>query len=107
MTIILTGRQPRRGRDGGWVYSLTEQAMADEGLQEGETYVFRPQNTFAKLIMTSTIMDLCLAAAWRMGSKVANRWWDQDGLDLEGMPKADREAERTEWEEDTDGTETD
>ena len=34
-------------------------------------------------------MDLCLAAERRLGSRVANRWWDHDGLDVEGMRKAD------------------
>ena len=30
----LTGRQPQRGRVGGWVYPLLEEAMAEEGFQE-------------------------------------------------------------------------
>ena len=96
MTIILTGRQPRRGRDGGWVYSLTEQAMAEEGLQEGETYVFRPQNTFAKLIMTSTIMDLCQAVERYLFSRVERRSLEQDSLGMREMWTEDHEEEREE-----------
>ena len=38
-----------------------------------------------------------------VGSRVAKRWWDQDGLDLEGMRTAVHEAERTEGEEEKDG----
>ena len=30
----LTGRQPQKGQDGGWVYPLLEDAMAEAGLQE-------------------------------------------------------------------------
>ena len=37
---------------------------------------------------------------------MANRWRDQDGIDLEGMRTAAWEVERTEGEEDMDGTET-
>ena len=33
----LTGKQPRKGREGGWVYPLLEYAMAEAGLQEVET----------------------------------------------------------------------
>ena len=51
-------------------------------------------------------MDLCLAAERRPGSRVTNQWWDQDGLDVEGMRTADWEAERTEREGETDRTET-
>ena len=47
-------------------------------------------------------MDLCLAAKRRPGP----RWWEQEDLDLEGMQKADREAENLEGKEETDGTET-
>ena len=49
-------------------------------------------------------MDLCLAAEQRPVSGVAKRWWDQDGVDLEGVQMAAREAERTEGKEDKDGT---
>ena len=34
------------------------------------------------------------------------RWWEQEGMDLEGVRTAAREAERTEGGEDMDGTET-
>ena len=47
-------------------------------------------------------MYLCIAEARRPGSRVAKWWWDQDGLDLEGMRTAAWEAERGK-----DGTETD
>ena len=37
---------------------------------------------------------------------MTKRLWEQDGLDVEGIRMADREAERMEGEEDTDETET-
>ena len=37
---------------------------------------------------------------------MAKRWWEQDGLDLEGMRMAAPEAEQTEGGEETDRTET-
>ena len=51
-------------------------------------------------------MYLCMAAEQRPGSRMAKRWWEQDGLDLEGMWTAAWEAERTEGGEETDGTDT-
>ena len=98
----LTGQHPRRGQDGGWVYLPLAEAMAETGLQEVETYVSRRQNTVA----TRPIMDLCLAAEQRPGSRVAKRWWEQDGLDLDRMRTVDQEAERIEGEEETDRTVT-
>ena len=41
-------------------------------------------------------MDLCLAAKRRPRLRVSTRWWEQKGLDLEGMRVAVWEAEQTE-----------
>ena len=49
-------------------------------------------------------MDLYLAEARMTGSRVAKRWWEQDSLDMERMQTVDWEAERTDGEEETDGT---
>ena len=71
----LTGQQPRKGRDGGWVYLPLEEAMAEAGLQEVDTYISRHQNTMAQYIASRPIMDLCLAAKQRPGPRVEMRWW--------------------------------
>ena len=42
----LTGRQNQRGRYGGWAYPLLEDAMAEAGLQEVDTYVSLRLATF-------------------------------------------------------------
>ena len=101
----LTGRQTQRGRDGGWVYTPMEDAMEEAGLLEVENYVSRHQNTVTQFIATRTILDLCLVEERRMGSRVANWWWEQDGLNLEEMRTASWEAERMDVEEETDWTE--
>ena len=67
----LTGRQLWRGRDRGWFYPPLEDAMADAGLQEVETYFYRLQNTVVQYIVTRTIMDLCMAEKWRPGPRVS------------------------------------
>ena len=97
----LTVKNPRKGWDGGWVYPPLEDDMAEAGFQEVETYISRRQNIIAQYIPTRNIMDLCLAKKRRPGP----RWWEQEGLDLEGMQKAAREAEHPEGKEETDGTE--
>ena len=68
------------------------EAMVEAGLQEVDTYVSCCQNTVAKYIVTMLIMDLCLAAERRPGTRVYNQWWEQYEFDLEGMRTADQEA---------------
>ena len=102
----LTWRQPWRGQDGVCVYLPLEDSMVEVRLRGAKTYVSCRQNTVTQFIATRPIMDLCLAAEWMPGSRVAKQWWEQDGLDLEGMWTAAWEAERTEGGEETDGTDT-
>ena len=80
--------------------------MEEAGIQEVETYVSRHKNNVAQYIATRPIMYLCLTAKLSPGSRVAIWWWEQKGLDLEGMRTAAHEAERTEGEEETDEKET-
>ena len=91
------------------MYPPLVEAMAEEVLQEVETYNPLRQNTVTQFISTRPIMDLFMATEWCPGSRVVKRWWEQGGLDLDGMRMADQEAERTEGAEETDGvvTETD
>ena len=83
--------------------------MEELGLQEVETYISHRQNTVLQYIATGPIMDLCLAAERRPGSRVAKRWWEQEGLDLDGMQMEAREVEQEEGGEEAHGaaTETD
>ena len=53
------------------------------------------------------MIDLCLLAERRPGSRVAKQWWDQDGLGLKGMRTADQEAKCMEVEEDIEGADVD
>ena len=46
---------------------------------------------------------MSLEAKRRPGKRVATRWWEHEGLDLEGMRMAAQEAEKMEGEEDKDG----
>ena len=80
--------------------------MAEAGLQEVETYVSRLHNTVVQYIATNPIMDLCMSVKRKPGTRVEMRWWEQEGLDLEGMQTAAQEAEHTEGGEETYGTET-
>ena len=72
-----------------------EDAMMEVGLQESETYASYHQNTVVQYIVTRPIMDICLTAKRRPGTRVEMRWWEQDDLDLEGMKTAAWEAEQT------------
>ena len=70
----LMGWQLRKGRYGGWFYRHLEDAIAEAGLQEMETYVSGRQNIVAQYIATRPIMDLCLEAKRRPGPRVEMRW---------------------------------
>ena len=59
-----------------------------------------------QLITNRPIIYLCLAGGIRTGPRVSKRWWEQDRVGVEGMQKADREAERRGGENDMDRTET-
>ena len=77
--------------------------MAEAGLQEVEVYVSCRQNTVGQYIATRHIMELCLEAKQMPGSRVATRWWGQEGLYLERMWTAAWEAEPTVEAEETYG----
>ena len=62
--------------------------MEDAGLQKVDTYVSCRQNTLDEYIATMTIIDLCLVEKQRPGPRVTMRWWEQEGLYLEGMQAA-------------------
>ena len=61
--------------------------MVEAGFEGIGKYITRRQNTFAHYIDTRPIMDRCERSAWRPGARVSWRWWEQDGLDLEGAKK--------------------
>ena len=67
--------------------------MEAADLQDVDTYVSRRQNTSAQYIAGRPIIDLYLAAKWRLSPRVEKRWWEQEGLDLVGMLMADWGAE--------------
>ena len=91
----LKERQLQKGRDRGCVYPLPDDAMAEAGLKEAETYISRLHNTVAQYISTRPIMDLCLAAKHRPWQRVEIRWWEKEGLDSEGKRIAVWEAKQT------------
>ena len=55
----ITGRQPRRGRDGKWSYPSLEGDMKEAGLTDVRTSINRRQNTVAQYIATRPLLDLC------------------------------------------------
>ena len=77
----LTGRMPRRGRDGKWQYLPLAGAIKDAGIVRVRTSVLRRQNKVAKFIATRPILDLCESTERRGGTRVPQRWWKQTGID--------------------------
>ena len=77
----LTGRMPRRGRDGKWRYLPLAGATKDAGIVRARTLVLRRQNTVAQFVATRTILVLCEGTEQRRGTRVPQRWWEQPGID--------------------------
>ena len=61
--------------------------MVETGFKGIGTYTARRQNIFTQYIATRPILNLCEWSARRPGARVYRRWWEQDGLDLEGSKK--------------------
>ena len=73
----LTGRQPRRGRDGEWFYPYLAGALKEAGIVRARTSVLRRQNTVAQFIVTRPILGLYEVTERRRGTRVPQRWWEQ------------------------------
>ena len=58
----LTGRQPRRGRDGKWFYPSLAGALKEAGIERARTLVLWRQNTVAQFIATRPILGICKVA---------------------------------------------
>ena len=78
----LTGRQPRRGRDGRWFYPSLSGSMKEAGVVQIRTSILWRQKTVAQFIATRPIMGLCEVAERRTGTLVPRRWWEKTGIDL-------------------------
>ena len=62
----------------------------------------RRQNTVAQYIVTRPILDIYERSARRPGTWLSWRWWEQEGLDLEGgkeRASAELEGEEAQSEE--------
>ena len=77
----LTGRMPRRGRDGKWVYLPLAGATKDAGIVRVRTSVLRRQNAVTQFVATRPILVLCEGTELLGGTWVPQRWWEQPGID--------------------------
>ena len=58
VAMRLTGRHPRRQRDGRWFYPSLAGAMKEAGIVQIQTLILRRQNTVAQFIATRPILGL-------------------------------------------------
>ena len=73
--------------------------MVESGFEGIEVYIMRRQNTVAQYIATRPILDLCERSDWRLGERLYRRWWEQEGLYLEGAKKRAAAAAESDGEE--------
>ena len=82
-----------------WYYAPLELEMRISWLEELETYVLGFQNDISQYIVTHLILEMCLAAKWWPGTRVACWWWEYVGIVLKvarvvaGLEDAVRERE--------------
>ena len=86
-------KQPRRRTYGRLEYSPLTEALRGAGFEGIRKSVTRRQNTIAQYIAMRPILYLCERSTWKPGVRGYWRWWEQDGIDLEGC--AGRVATRT------------
>ena len=58
--------------------------MEEAGFEEIRVYIMRRKNTVVQYIVTRPIMDLCERSVLRLRYWVSWRWWDHEGIYLEG-----------------------
>ena len=78
----ITGRKPRRRKDGIWICPPLAGIIKEAGMVGIQTSIIRRQNTVAQYIATRPILYLCEQATQRPGMQVYQRWWEQTGIDL-------------------------
>ena len=76
-----------------WEYPPLTEAMGEGGFEGIRKLVRRRKNTVVHYIVTLPIIELCERATQQPGARVSWRWWEHDGIELEGEKK--REAEET------------
>ena len=69
----ITGRQPRRRKDGSWIYLPLAGRMKEAGMVGIRTSIIWRQNMVAQYIATRLILDLCEQATRRPGARVSWR----------------------------------
>ena len=79
-----------------------EESKWEVGMEKVEEYVLKMHNMVTHYIATRTILDLCEEAEWKIGTWVSKRWWEQEGLDLEGG-RTTEEVEDEEGPHDAEG----
>ena len=67
--------------------------MREAGLEEVEAYVLRRKNKVVQYIATRLILDICEEAVQRTGTRAYKRWWEKEGLGLEGVQEVTSEVE--------------
>ena len=71
----LTGRQPRRERDGLGFHPYLVGMMKEAGIVRIRTSIFRRQNTVTQFISTRPILGLCEVTVRWPETRVPRRWW--------------------------------
>ena len=72
--------------------------MREAGFEEISKSVMRRQNTVAQYIATRPILDLCERVTQRLGARMSQQWWEQEGIDLEKAKERAAETTTTDLE---------
>ena len=79
--------------------------MIEAGFEGIRKSIMRRQNTVAQYIETRPILDLCVRVTQRLGERVSQQWWDQDGIDLVKAKSRAAETKTADLESEVDSEE--
>ena len=84
----LTGKKLWRLLYGMWVYPPLLDAMMGEVLQEVDTYFPTSKTQLHSTLQPGTVWTFL----WRQSNTRVKRWWEKEGLELDGVQTAAWEA---------------
>ena len=58
--------------------------IEEAGFEEIVVYITRRKNMVAQYIVTRPILDLCEKSVQSPGAWVSWRWWEKEGIDIDG-----------------------
>ena len=84
-TWWMSGMGPKRQPYSMWVYPPIGAVLVIVRMEEIGVYITRCQNTAAKYITTSPIIEFCFVVEQKLVMRLSRQWWKQPALYIMGI----------------------